>query len=332
MRSPTYPFRRLSILAALIPLTLASGGQARGGGLSPAGITYLPHWVPQAQFAGFYVAEDQGFYESAGLDVTILRGGPETPAGEWLAEGKADFSTMFLSQGLLARDRGAPVVNVAQLLHRSSLLLVAHSDSGIDDPHDLDGKKVGVWNEFRAQPMALFRQLDIEPIVVEQGASMGLFQWRGADAVCAMRYNEYHRLYLAGFNEDEISVIALDDYGVGFPEDGIYTLETTLKERPEAAAAFVEASLEGWRHAFAHPEEALDSVMRRIEEAGIASNRAHQRLMLQTLRDLYLNEDGTMRSPHLPEHDFDLVAEILMEFGELREKPDYERFHQRIAR
>lgn len=324
--------RRLFLLAALLPgLPAQAETSSRETGELIA-VTYLPHWLPQAQFAGFYLAKDMGFYEQAGLDVTILSGGPDRPASEWLAEGRADFSTFFLARGILTRAAGVPLVNIAQLLNRSSLLLVSHRDAGIGDAADLAGKKVGIWPEFRAQPLALFRQLGIEPEIVEQGATMGLFQWRGADAVSAMRYNEFQRLYLSGYDAAELRVIDLHAHGVGFPEDGIYTLEQTLEESPEMVAAFVEATMRGWQHAFVQPEDALDSIMWRIVEAGVPSNRAHQRLMLDALRGLYLNDEGSLRSTHLPEETFDRVARLLSEFGDLRNKPDYDSFHPTIGR
>jgi NitT/TauT family transport system substrate-binding protein len=207
---------------------------------------------------------------------------------------------------------GVPVVNLAQLFHRSSLLLVAHADSGIQTAADLHGRKVAVWPEFRAQPEALFRQAGVEVNVVEQGASMGVFLWRGVDAACAMRYNEFQQLYLSGFDPEDLNVIELETYNVGFPEDGIYVLERTLREAPGTSAAFVSASLRGWEYAFNHPEEATDAVMSRIEKAGLTSNRPHQRRMLATIREAVF-KDGQSLSTVLRRDDFDFVNHALIE-------------------
>lgn len=291
-------------------------------------IRFLPHWIPQSQFAGFYVAADQGFYTEAGLDVKILPSGPEHPASRLLPAGDTDFATMFLTNGIVMRDQGEPVVLLAQMLHQSSLLLVTHRDSGITRPEDLDGKKVAIWTEFQAQPLALFRKFGIEPIIIAQGASMGVFQHRGVDAACAMRYNEYQNLYLAGFDESDLNVIDLEQHGVGFPEDGIYVTEDFLENSPEAAAAFVEASLRGWRHAFDHPEEAVDSVMKRIQQAGRHSSRALQKRMLLALQTAYLQANGELHPTRLTEEDFDRVTSALSHSGELRHLPRYDSFHR----
>lgn len=327
---PTTSCQRRTLAFALAAALLIGrlAGLSFGAESAGTAVTFLPHWIPQAQFAGFYVAADQGFYREAGLDVEILQGGPERPPSQLLPAGDVDFATMFLSNGILLRGEGKPVVNLAQLLHESSLLLVTHADSGIETPQDLAGKKVAIWPEFEAQPLALFRQFEIEPSVIQQGASMRVFQRRGVDAACAMRYNEFQWLYLSGFNEEDLNVIALEAYGVGFPEDGIYALEETVNQNPETAAAFVEATLAGWRHAFAHPDDAIDSVMTRIEQAGLLSNRSHQRRMLEALRTVYLDEKGELRTPRLRQEDFTRVADMLMDAGDLPQRLNYETFHR----
>lgn len=293
-------------------------------------VRFLPAWIPQAQFAGFYVAQDQGYYTEAGLDVAILQGGPERPVSQYLGRGEVDFAALFLSQAIELRGAGVPVVNLAQLIQRSSQLLVAHVDSGIEGPADLDGRRVAVWPDFIAQPRALFRRYDIEPEIVEQGASMGVFLHRGVDAASAMRYNEFQRLYLSGYEPDEFVVIELAAHGVGFPEDGIYTLEHSLASRPEVARSFVKASLLGWEYAFANPEEAIDSVMARVREAGVVSSRAHQKRMLEVLRDVYFEDEGQRESVVLSRSDFDFVNEALIYSGDLSEPLDYESFHRPV--
>lgn len=293
-------------------------------------VRFLPAWIPQAQFAGFYVAEDRGFYAEAGLAVEILQGGPERPASQYLGRGEVDFASLFLSQAIELKGAGVPVVNLAQLIHRSSHLLLAHADSGIEGPADLDGRKIAVWPDFIAQPRALFRRYEVEPVLVEQGASMGVFIRRGVDVASAMRYNEFQALYLSGFEADEFVVIELGAHNVGFPEDGIYALEHTLDSDPERARAFVEASLRGWEYAFAYPEEAIDSVMARVRAAGVISNRAHQMRMLEVLRSVYFDEDGQREPVVLSREDFEFVNEAMMQSGDLSEPLDYERFNRPV--
>lgn len=97
-------------------------------------VRFIPHWAPQAKFAGYYVAQDKGFYSRRGLDVQLLRGGPDNSASEALIQGRAELASMFLSSGLILSSQGAPVVNVGQLVQRSALMLVAKKSSGILAP------------------------------------------------------------------------------------------------------------------------------------------------------------------------------------------------------
>ncbi len=126
-------------------------------------VRFIPQWQPQAQFAGYYVAYEKGFYREQGLEVEILRGGPECPPSEMLAQGRADFGTMQLSAGIVRRARGLKLVNVCQLAQHSALMLVAKKSSGIIEPEDINGKKVGVWGEdFQGQIDAFFRKYNLE--------------------------------------------------------------------------------------------------------------------------------------------------------------------------
>lgn len=319
---------RLFVLWMVLFFAGFTGTAALAEELKP--VRFLPAWIPQSQFAGFYVAEDMGFYTEAGLAVEILQGGPERPVSQYLGRGEVDFAALFLSQAIELRAAGVSVVNLAQLIQKSTQLLVAHADSGIEGPEDLDGRKVAVWPDFIAQPRALFRKYDVEPIIVEQGASMGVFLRGGVDAASAMRYNEYQALYLSGFEPDEFVVIELGAHSVGFPEDGIYALEQTFESDPDRARAFVEASLRGWEHAFAHPEEAIDSVMARVRAAGIISNRAHQTRMLEVLREVYFDADGRREPVVLSRENFDFVVEAMIQSGDLSEPLDYTEFHRRV--
>ncbi len=294
----------------------------------PAGrAAFIPQWKHQAQFAGFYAALEKGFFQSRGLEVVMLEGGPAQPAVRLLAEGRADFGTMFLADAIRARARGTPLVNIAQLVQRSSLMLVARESSGIRSPADLNGRKVSLWTDFRVQPEALFRRFGVAPIIINQGSTINLFLRGGVDAASAMWYNEYHLLLNAGLDAGELTVFFYDDYGLNFPEDGIYCLEQTLRERPEACRAFVQASLEGWRYAFAHPEQALDLVMRCMSAGDYAANRAHQSWMLARMRDIILPAGNPAALGELRLEDFQRVAGALQSSGMIQAAPAWTNFY-----
>ncbi|MGM0553495.1 MAG: ABC transporter substrate-binding protein [Pseudomonadota bacterium] len=303
--------------------------------LVPASVTgsetlrFQPHWVPQAQFAGFYLAKDHGWYADAGLEVEILPHGAEHPAADALAEDQADVALLYLSQALELRERGIDVVNVAQLIHESSLVLVALAETGILVPEDLDGRRVSRWASFSLQPEALFRLYGVDPETVDQGATMAALRTGAVAAATATRYNEMVELYLSGLDPDELDVIPLEEHGVGLAEDGIYVLESTFEDRPEAIRAFVAASLRGWEYAFEHPDAAIDAVMERVLRYGEPTNRAHQHRMLEALRPLYLDHAGQLRGPRLDPTDYRIAVSLMRNLGHLESEPvPYGRFHR----
>jgi len=304
-------------------------------GAAPAGAQALEkaslvlQWLPQAQFAGYFVAKDKGFYEEEGIDLAILPGGPDILASEQLADGKADFATMFLTTGL-QRSESVPLVNIGQMVQHSALMLIAKKSSNIKTFRDLDGKKVGLWaNEFQIQPLALFRRLGIHVTVVPQTSSLDLFMRGGVTACSAMWYNEYHTLLTYGLNADDLTPLFFNDAGLSFPEDGIYCLEETARERPDLCRRLVRASLKGWRYAFAHKDEALGIVLARMKAAKVPCSRAHQRWMLERMEDVTLAEDGAMGV--LRRADFERVTAALVETGFMDNPPNYADFYKGAA-
>ncbi|MCB2228176.1 MAG: ABC transporter substrate-binding protein [Desulfarculaceae bacterium] len=273
-------------------------------------------WVHQAQFAGFYVAQDTGLYRQAGLEVDIRPGGPDVNPLHNLASLGCDFATGWLSEAVVLRSKEVPLVNLAQLIQRSALLLVTFRDSGIDSIKDLNNRRVGLWrNQFSVPTRALFKRNKIIVREIAQRTSVAPFLSRAVDAAMAMLYNEYHALYQAGVDLDQLKYFAFDDLGLNFPEDGLYTLEETWEERREVCRRFVAASLEGWRRAFAQEDAALNSVMKRVNEANLASNRPHQRWMLAVMKKLYTHRVGLDKLGELSPEGLKQVNLVLLEQG-----------------
>ncbi len=284
-------------------------------------------WLPQAQFAGFYMAEEKGFYTDEGVSLTMVQGGPDIIASEWLETGKVDFATMFLSTGLLKRAT-IPIINIGQLVQNSALMLITKADSGMTSPKDLDGKKVGLWaNEFQIQPRALFKHLGISVTVVPQSSSLDLFLRGGVQAATGMWYNEYNLLFSYGLDYTDLRPFLFRDTELNFPEDGIYTLETTANEKPELCRAVVAATVRGWKYAFEHPEEALDTVMKRMIKKNIPANRAHQRWMLDRMKDIMITENGAPIGV-LRQEDFERVKSVLIDTGFMTNAPMFPEFYR----
>lgn len=320
---------RLLLLVGLVLLSGTLALKAAPADVKPA--VLVPQWEPQAQFAGYYVAVEKGFYIRYGLKVTVLRGGPDQPIGRLLQEGQADFATTFLTSALEKRSReGLPLVNIAQIVQRSSLLLVARKSSGIRSPADLRDKTVSLWPDFAVQPKALFLKFGVEPRVLTQGATINLFLRGAVDAASGMWYNEYHMLINSGLEEQDLTIFFYDQFGLNFPEDGIYCLAPTLKQDPDRCRRFVQASIAGWQYAFQHPEEALDIVMCQVMAANRPTNRVHQRWMLNRMKDI-MQPPGALPFGTLTEADYLRVARELKAAGQIGTIPAWNEFHENCA-
>ncbi len=290
-------------------------------------VRLILQWLPQAQFAGYYVAHERGLYKKYGIDLEILPSGPDAPPSVFLREKKAEFATMWLSTAIQKRANGLRLINIGQMIQRSALMLVVKKDSGIKRPADLHNKKVSIFDgDFSIQPMALFKRLSINPRLITQSTTVNLFLRGGVDAVSAMWYNEYHMILSAGINPEELQTFLYSDYGLNFPEDGIYVLESFFKDHADIACAFVKASIEGWEYALLRPEEAVDTVLKRMIEAGVPANRAHQKWMLLRIGDL-MRHKGKDGLGVLFKNDYDLVAKELQCLGLINKIPAFEDFH-----
>lgn len=319
-------FHVLARAAAGIALLLSSALLARADTASPLKqATLIPQWEPQAQFAGYYVALAKGFYAARGVDMRILRGGPAAPPSALLREGRATFGTFFLATALKQRASGLALVNLAQLVPHGNLLIVARK-SEIREPRDLDGKRVSLWGpEFRMRPEAFFARHGIRVIPVPQAYSVDLFLRGGVAACSAMSYNEYHTILNAGLDPEELTVFSMSEDGLDLPEDGLYALEDTWRTDPELCRAVARATLDGWRYAFEHPEEALDIVMSHVAAAHLPTNRVHQQWMLSKLAASMADAGPDFGALTRGQHD--AAAAALRAAGLVTETPAYEAFH-----
>ena len=317
--------KELFLTVCILILGLSAAAEAAEKPLKK--ISFLPQWSPQAQFAGYYVAFERGFYKNHGIDLTFLPGGPDRPPFVFLTEGKADFVTSWLSTGIRWRAHRHRVINVGQIMQRSALMLIAKKSRHITQPREMDGKKVSLWgDEFQIQPRAFFKKYGLKVKVIPQSFSVNLFLRDGVDVASAMWYNEYHTIINAGFNPDELTPFFFHEHGLNFPEDGIYTLEKTFHKDPALSCAFVKAAIEGWSYAFDHPDEALDIVLKYMVRAKLPANRMHQKWMLNRMKDLISPPDYRGRMGMLQPTDYQRVSQELKESGVIQRTPDYKSF------
>jgi len=315
--------RLIFILCLILQLPVT----ARAGDLIR--VSLLPQWVPQAQFAGYMVALEKGFYREVGLDLILMTGGPDVPPFGMLEKGEATFCTEWLSTGIQRRNLHIPVVNIAQIIQKSALMLVAKKESGISAPQSLNGKRIALWEgDFRIQPLAFFRRNGISAKIVPLYETINLLMKGAADVTSAMWYNEYHTILNSGYNPDELTVFFFSDFGLNFPEDGIYCLEQTFRSNPDMCARLVEASLRGWLYAFEHPKEALDIVMKYADAAHTGTNRAHQQWMLDRMKDIILPDGDRNRFGKLRQADYENVGAVLEDLDFIREIPPFSEFYR----
>ncbi|MBT6507602.1 MAG: ABC transporter substrate-binding protein [Marinovum sp.] len=259
-------------------------------------------WVTQAQFAGYYVALDKGYYDVENLDVTILPGGPDIAPPQVLAGGGADAMLNWMPSALAARERGLPVVNIAQPFKTSGLMLTCWKDTGITSPADFKGKTIGVWffgNEYPFLSWMSQEGISTEGgadgvTVLRQGFNVDPLLQRQADCISTMTYNEYGQVLDAGVSEDELVTFKYENQGVATLEDGMYVLEDNLKDPAFAdkMVRFVRASMKGWKYAEANPGEAAEIVLDN-DETG-AQSKAHQVRMMGEIAKLTAGSNGSL--------------------------------------
>lgn len=259
-------------------------------------------WVTQAQFAGYYVAQAKGYYKDAGLDVTIMPGGPDINPQQVLAGGGADVVVDWMPSALATREKGSPVVNIAQPFKKSGMMLTCRKDSGIVTPADFKGKTLGVWFYGNEYPfLSWMSQLGLPTTggadgvtVLKQGFNVDPILQKQAACISTMTYNEYYQIIEAGMKPEELVVFKYEDNGVATLEDGLYVLEGKLADPAfvSTMAKFVKASMKGWDDARANPADAVKAVLE--NDASGAQTEAHQATMIKEINALTEGSDGTL--------------------------------------
>ena len=288
-------------------------------------VRFLPQWHHQAQFAGVYVAKAKGFYEDFGIDVIIQSGGPQAPAAASLVNGSTDISTLFLLTALSNRDQGNNLINIAQVSQKSSLMLVAKRDKGINAISDLNHKKIALWRtDFRDLSLIFFKQHQLDVTIVPIDWSINLFLNGPVDAMNVMLYNEYHLLYQAGLDYKELFAIPYSDVGLNIVEDGIYVTEDYYINNSRLCKDFAEATMNGWLYAINNREEAINIVLDIMRRDHLPANRAHQQWMLDKMREVILAKEGVVGT--LQRSSFEEAQNLMLENGLLKTTTPYERF------
>jgi NitT/TauT family transport system substrate-binding protein len=300
--------------------TLALGATSLWAGIAQAAddLTLQLKWVTQAQFAGYYVAQDQGFYEEENLNVTIKPGGPDIAPTQVIAGGGADVTVEWMPAALSAREKGLPLVNIAQPFKSSGMMLTCLKSTGVTGPEDFPGRTLGVWffgNEFPF--LSWMSQLGIPTeggddgvTVLKQGFNVDPLLQGQADCISTMTYNEYWQVIDAGITPEELVTFKYEDQGVATLEDGLYVMEDKLQDPAEVdkLVRFVRASMKGWKWAEDNPEEAAMIVL--DNDATGAQTEEHQIRMMGEVAKLTAGSNGA-----LDPADFERTVQSLLSGG-----------------
>lgn len=308
------------MMSRSIKFTLAALALACGSVASAADkFTVQLKWVPQAQFAGYYVAAAKGYYKAEGLDVTIKPGGPDVSPVQVLAGNQADAVVNWMPDALAAREAGVPLVNVAQIFNRSGLMLTCKKASGVAKPSDFKGKTLGVWFGGNEYPFLnwmakLNLKSDTDIKILKQGFNVDPLLQNQAACISTMIYNEYWQVVDAGVKESDLVTFFYEDQGVASLEDGLYVLEGKLKDKAfvERTAKFVRATLKGWNDAVKDPAGAAKIVVA-ADPSGSATQKVQQRQMENVAK--LITTANTPKMGYLEPAAFERTVKVLLAAG-----------------
>lgn len=273
----------------LLVMTILTSAGSRASAATSAGqkalqkVTIQLKWLPQAQFAGIYVAEAKGYFQKEGIDPVIIPGGPDMVIEQQVMNGSADLGITSMDSLMVNIDHGLPLVSVAQFLQKSSNIIVVKKSSGITNPAQLKGKRIGTYGGSQQfQELAFLSKYGLNATdvhLVKQTPTMAQFLSGDIDAGTGAIFNEYLNILESGLKAKDLKVFSFDSAGVGMLEDTLIANRSWLKQNRPLAVRTVRAILEGWQYAIAHQAEATNIVMKNIP-AG-STTKEHQAMMLK---------------------------------------------------
>lgn len=308
---------RLRRLIAVLALAAAlpAAGQTK--------FVFSPQWMAQAQFAGYYVAKDMGFYDEEGLDVEIRHPFSTQTLENRVREGESQAYSMSLSQAMELVDKGIPLVNILQTSMNSSLVIVSRYGA---DPFTLRNAKVLTWRAGLGQiPKSVAAREHLDYRWITASSSLNLFVAGAVDATLATTYNEYYQLLQTGLITPGKGIYRFSEHGYNIQEDGVYMTAAAYRKDRDSAERFARASRRGWEWAAEHPDETLEIVMKYVKEYRIPTNRVLQQLMLEEVLRLQLDPDSGEREFRLRPDMVDKVGGLMLEGGVIKKEVKYEQ-------
>jgi len=259
----------LAVIAVFILAACQTEEESTSGELTE--IEFILDWVPNTNHTGLFVAEEMGYFEEEGLDVTIQRP-PEGSVTELVGTGGAQFGIDF--QDILAApfDEGVPVTAVSAIIDHNTAGILSHEDAGIETAADLEGQSYGTWNE----PIELAL---LEQIMEEDGGDfeqVELVPNQADNSVVGLANDMFDsaNIYyawdgvMADYQDVPTNFFYFTDYTeeLDFYSPVIIANNDYLETNPEEARAFVQAVKRGYQYTIENPEESADILIQNAEE------------------------------------------------------------------
>ena len=307
---------KLLILSLLLTVCLPIAAQQASNKF-----VFTPQWTAHAQFAGYYVAKEKGFYKQAGIDVDIIHPSVSQTAMNRLQNRESQATTLQLCQAMELIDNGIPLVNILQTSMNNGTVIVSRRDK---DPLTQRGARVGMWHAgFSQIPICMSIKEKLNYKWIRFTSNVDLFLKGAIDATLAMSYNEYYQLMQMGFTFTDNNVYRFCDHGYNIQEDGVYMRRDYYEAHKDQARKFAQASKKGWKWAAEHPEETLDIVMKYVHENHITTNRVLQRLMLKEVLRLQIDQKSKKREFRLRPDMVKFASKLMKECQLLKNEVTY---------
>ncbi len=286
-------------------------------------VVFTPQWIPQAQFAGYYAAQELGYYKELGLDVEIKHPTVSMNVVDMLKNGETDIITSMVTIALLNYNRGVDIRNIMQLMPSSQLVIVGNNPLH-GSLENLEGERVALWkSDHSAFAFALLKKRNVKVDWIYHLSGANVFLANCVDAMIAMEYNELQTIKECGRTVDTSQIIYLRDIE-NIPEDGLYTSLNYAERFPDRVAKFVQASIKGWQWVTANREQAVALVMKVAHEHNTKTNIYHQTAMLNVILDNGVGDSNNTFK--LSEEDFLNLRNLLLETGMITEEVSYKDF------
>jgi NitT/TauT family transport system substrate-binding protein len=282
---------------------------------------FTTSWTAQAEFAGYYIAKEKGFYREQGLDVVIQHPSLTSTTFHRLQSDQCDAAMISMMSAMDFIAQGIPLVNIFQDSMNSSNIIVSRWDT---EPLKMKGKKVAIFNSdpsYLAIIMSKKEGMDYE--WVRFTSHINLFLSGAIDATMAVSYNEYYQLMQAGFKMSEDNIYRFSEHGFNIQENGVYVKRDYFLTHREACQKFATATRKGWEWVAAHPDEALEIVMKYVRKYNAPTNRVMQKLMLKECLRLQLDPDSKRREFRVRPDMVEKASRLMLECGMLKRRVTY---------